>query len=97
MRLTRKATYTTIVVTTNVVKEDTMPVLSVRMTDAEYKALEGYAAANGISMNKAIKDAFFEMLEDQYDLEAFDRAYAEYLKDPKTYTSDEVAKELGIK
>ena len=74
-----------------------MPVLSVRMTDAEYKALEGYAAANGVSMNKAIKDAFFEMLEDQYDLEAFDRAYAEYLKDPKTYTSDEAAKELGIK
>ena len=74
-----------------------MPVLSVRMSEAEYKALEGYAAANGISMNKAIKGAFFEMLEDQYDLEAFDRAYAEYLKDPKTYTSDEVAKELGIK
>ena len=43
-----------------------MPVLSVRMTDAEYKALEGYAAANDVSMNKAIKDAFFEMLEDQY-------------------------------
>ena len=74
-----------------------MSVLSVRMSDAEYKALEGYAAANGTSMNKAIKDAFFDMLEDQYDLEAFDRAYAEYLKDPKTYTSDEVAKELGIK
>lgn len=74
-----------------------MSVLSVRMSEAEYKALEGYATANGISMNKAIKDAFFEMLEDQYDLEAFDRAYAEYLQDPKTYTSDEVAKELGIK
>ena len=74
-----------------------MPVLSVRMSDAEYKALKGYAASNGVSMNKAIKDAFFEMLEDRYDLEAFDRAYAEYLKDPKTYTSDEVAKKLGIK
>ena len=58
-----------------------MAVLSVRLSDAEYKAL---------------KDAFFEMLEDQYDLEAFDKAYAEYLKDPKTYTSEEVAKELGI-
>jgi hypothetical protein len=74
-----------------------MPVLSVRLSDAEYKALEGYASINGVSMNKAIKDAFFEMLEDQYDLVAFERAYAEYLKDPKTYTSDEVAKELGIK
>lgn len=74
-----------------------MPVLSVRMSDAEYKALEAYASANGASMNKAIKDAFFEMLEDQYDLEAFNRAYAEYQKDPKTYTGDEVARELGIK
>ena len=74
-----------------------MAVLSVRLSDVEYKALEGYASVNGISMNKAIKDAFFEMLEDQYDLEAFDRAYAEYLENPKTYSSDEVAKELGIK
>ena len=74
-----------------------MSVLSVRMSDAEYKALEKYAAVKGVSMNKAIKDAFFEMLEDQYDMEAYDEAYAEYLKDPKTYTSDEVAKELGIK
>ena len=73
-----------------------MAVLSVRLSDAEYKALDSYANTNGISMNKAIKDAFFEMLEDQYDLEAFDKAYAEYLKDPKTYSSEEVAKELGI-
>jgi len=74
-----------------------MPVLSVRMSDAEYKALEGFAKANGVSMNKAMREAFFQMLEDQYDLAAFDRAYAEYTRDPTTYTSDEVAKELGIK
>jgi hypothetical protein len=36
------------------------------------------------------------MLEDQYDLEAFDKAYKAYKKNPKTYTSEEVAKELGI-
>ena len=73
-----------------------MPVLSVRLSDAEYKALKTYAAANGISMNKALKDSFFEMLEDQHDLETFDCAYAEYLKDPKTYSSEEVAKELDV-
>ena len=73
-----------------------MPVLSVRMTDAEYKALEGYAAANGISMNKAIKDAFFEMLEDQYDIKAADEAYAAYLADPETISMDEMKKKYGI-
>ncbi|MBR6332338.1 MAG: hypothetical protein IKR78_04320 [Dehalococcoidales bacterium] len=74
-----------------------MSVLSVRMNESEYKVLEDYANAHGISMNKAIKDAFFEMLEDKYDLELFNEAYAEYLANPKTYSSDEMARELGIK
>ena len=74
-----------------------MPVISVRFNDEEYEALKGYAASNGIPMSKAIKDAFFEKFEDQCDIEAFDHAYVEYLKDPKTYTSEEVAKMLGIR
>ena len=73
-----------------------MPVLSVRLNDAERDALKRYAAAKGVSMSKALKTAFFEAFEDQYDLETFDRVYAEYLKDPKTYSSEEVAKKLGI-
>ena len=74
-----------------------MPVLSVRMSDEEYQALETYASAQGISMNQAIKDAFFEMLEDRYDVAAFDHAYAAFQRDPKTYSHEEMAKELGIK
>jgi len=73
-----------------------MSVLSVRLSDAEYKALNGYAKTNGTSMNKALKDAFFEMLENEYDMELFDSAYAKYLKDPKTYSTKEVLKELDI-
>ena len=73
-----------------------MSVLSIRLSDVEYKALEKYAKVNSISMNKAIKDAFFEKLEDEYDIECFDKAYAEYLKDQKTYSSDEVKKILNI-
>ena len=73
-----------------------MSVLSVRMSDAEYNALQKFAKANNVSMNQAIKDAFFEKLEDEYDLEVFDKAYAEYLKDPKTYSTDEIIKILGL-
>lgn len=72
-----------------------MSVLSVRMNSAEYGALQKFAKANNVSMNKALKDAFFEMLEDQYDIEAFDKAYAEFLKDPVVYSLDEVNKHLG--
>lgn len=35
-------------------------------------------------------------IEELEDLATFERAYSNYLKDPKTYTCDEVAKELGI-
>lgn len=72
-----------------------MSVLSVRMSEVEYRALEKFAKANNVSMNQAIKSAFFEKLEDEYDIEIFDKAYAEYLKDPVLYTLDEVNKHLG--
>ena len=73
-----------------------MPALSVRLSDAEYKALQKYAKAKGVSMSKALRDSFFEMLEDQQDMEAFDKAYAKYLEDPKTYSMEEVKERLGI-
>ena len=73
-----------------------MSVLSIRMSEAEYRALEKYSKANSISMNQAMKNAFFEKLEDEYDIECFDKAYAEYLKTKKTYSSDEAMKILGI-
>lgn len=73
-----------------------MPILSIRLDDAEYKALSAYAKTNSKSMNKALKDAFFEMLDEQYDVELFDKAYAKYLNNPKTYNTKEVIKELDI-
>lgn len=73
-----------------------MSVLSIRMSEAEYKALEKYARVNSVSMNKAMKDAFFEKLEDEYDIECFDKAYADFLKDPATYSTEEVKKILKI-
>lgn len=73
-----------------------MSVLSVRLSDVEYAALQKFAKANNVSMNQAIKEAFFEKLEEQYDLEVFDKAYAEYLKNPKTYSTEEVIELLDL-
>ena len=73
-----------------------MAILSLRFTDEEYNSLKTFAAVNGVSLNKAVKDAFFEKLEESYDLASFDKAYAEYLKDKHTYTREEVEKEFGL-
>ncbi len=35
-------------------------------------------------------------IEDEVDIELFDCAYLEFFKNPKTYTIDEVIKELDI-
>lgn len=36
-------------------------------------------------MADALKGAFFDMLEDQYDIEVADKAYQSYLHDPKPF------------
>lgn len=74
-----------------------MSVLSVRLNDEEYNALEKYALLSGTTMSAALKDAFFEKMEDEFDRRAFDEALANFEKDPVTYTNDEVMKEFGLK
>lgn len=38
-----------------------------------------------------------ETIEDERDIAAYKEAIAEYLKEPKTFTLDEVEKQLGLK
>ncbi len=37
-----------------------------------------------------------DKIEDEYDLECYEKAYAEYKKNPVTYSLDEIEKELGF-
>lgn len=48
------------------------------------------------SLSEAMKRAFFEKIEDEYDLVLAIDAYEEYKKDITTYTSEKVRKELGL-
>lgn len=56
--------------------------------------MESYAKLHGINLSEAIKEAFFEKLEDEFDL----KVIAEYESDPdkKTYSHEEVKTMLGI-
>lgn len=70
--------------------------VSIRMSEDEKKLAEAYAKLNGVSLSEAIKRAFFEKIEDEYDIALAEEAKKEYQKNPKTYTLDEVKKELGL-
>ena len=71
-------------------------VISIRMNDDERRLADAYAKINGVSLSEAIKKAYFEKIEDEYDLALADAALKEYKKDKKTYTLAEFKKELGL-
>ena len=71
-------------------------VISIRMTEEEKKLADAYARLNGTTLSEAIKRAYFEKIEDEYDIALADAALREYEKNPKTYTLEEVMKEFGL-
>lgn len=71
-------------------------VVSVRMTKEEKELADAYAEKQGISLSEATKSAFFEKVENEYDIALADAALREYEKDSTTYSSEEVRKMFGL-
>ena len=71
-------------------------VISIRLTEEEKQLADAYAKLNGVSLSEAIKRAYFEKIEEEYDIALADAALREYEKNPKTYTLAELMKELGL-
>ena len=71
-------------------------VVSIRMTKEEKQLADSYAKLYGLSLSEAIKRTFFEKIENEYDAAIAETALREYEKNPKTYTLDELMKELGL-
>jgi len=68
--------------------------VSLRVSEQEKTWMESYAKLHGVSLSDAIKQAFFEKLEDDYDLNVI-REY-EQEKPVKFYSMSEVISELGL-
>ena len=71
-------------------------VISIRMTEEEKQLADAYARLNGTTLSDAIKRAYFEKIEDEYDIALADAALREYENNPKTYTHEEIKKMLGL-
>lgn len=70
--------------------------VSIRLSDSELAAIKAYAAAYGMTVSECIRRAVLEQVEDEYDLQAFKEAKAEFEKNPVKYTHEQVKKELGL-
>ncbi len=67
-----------------------------RLNDKDTYIEKAYASMHGMTVSQLIRSIVMEHIENEFDLEEFEKAYAEYKKDPQTYSLDEVVKELKL-
>ncbi len=70
--------------------------ISVRLNDDDAKLFKNYAALHGISVSELVRQSVLERIEDEYDLEAYEKAIEEYKKNPVTYSHEEVARLIEL-
>lgn len=70
--------------------------ISLRLNDEDTQLIKKYAEINNISISELFRQTVLERIEDEYDLECYNKAMEEYKKNPVTYSLDEVKKELGL-
>ena len=70
--------------------------ISFRLSETDSVLFKKYAEMNGISISELVRRSVLEHIEEEYDLQADEKALAEYKENPITYTLDEVEKELGL-
>ena len=67
---------------------------SIELTAEEEELARSYASIRGISLEEAFKQALFDRIEDEYDAAVGEAAYREYLEDPRTYTLEEIRRDV---
>lgn len=70
--------------------------ISLRLNDRESDLFKRYADMNGITVSELVRQSVLARIEDEYDLQAYDKALAAYRANPVTYTHDEVRKMLEL-
>ncbi|MBQ6346066.1 MAG: DUF1778 domain-containing protein [Clostridia bacterium] len=71
--------------------------MTLRISDEDSRLIKDFAKLHGISVSEFMRRAALEKIEDEIDVRAAEKAYAEYLADPVTFSLDEIEKEFGLK
>lgn len=70
--------------------------VSIRLNQEDTELFKKYAALNNMSMSDMIRNAVLEKIEDEYDLQCYEKVIAEYRKNPVTYSHEQVAAMLEL-
>jgi uncharacterized protein (DUF1778 family) len=70
-----------------------MSTISLRLNDRDDELIRRFAAIHNISVSELIRNAIIEKIENEIDVDLFDKAVAET---KAVYTLDETKKKLGL-
>ena len=70
--------------------------ISLRLSQEDTMLIKSYAALHNVSISELFRQAVMEKIEDEYDLQCYEKAMKAYKKDSKTFSLDEVERELGL-
>jgi len=68
--------------------------ISLRLSEQDAMLFKKYAELNNITVSELVRQSVMERIEDELDLQAFDKAMEEYKENPVTYSHDEVRRML---
>ena len=65
--------------------------MTIRLSGDEKKLISEYAQASGVSVSEFMRSCALERIEDELDLQAWNRAKAQFEADPVTIPASEIA------
>ncbi len=70
--------------------------ISINLGDEDSLLIEKYASRRDMTVSDFVRQTVMEKIEDEYDLECYEKAMEEFRADPTTYTSDDIGRMLGL-
>ena len=70
--------------------------ISLRLSEKDAMLFKRYAELKNLTMTELVRQSVMEHIEDEFDLQAYEEAMAEYRANPVTYTHDEVREMLEL-
>lgn len=70
--------------------------MTLRISEKDSKLIKDFARFQGITVSEFMRRAALERIEDELDIRAAEKAYAEYLANPVTYSHEEMGRLLGL-
>ncbi len=68
---------------------------SLRLTDEDSKLIKRYAETKNITVSELIRSAVLEKIEDEIDIELYEKAMADHKKNPQAISFDEMMKQIN--